>query len=107
MVAPIIAWTHNRCNKHYKPFAIESPAFVYLVLWDLGLAVSFIMTAVIQARYLPRPLGRCENLAQLDPGNGLKMWLDVLVDDKSSKYRDRLGVCIGETKVWRMTIVCG
>lgn len=80
---------------------------MYIGLWDLGLAVSFIMTAVIQARYLPRPLGKCENLAQLgNPSDGGKMWIDVLVSDKSSKYKDRLGVCIAETKVWRMAIVC-
>ena len=81
---------------------------MYFVLWDLGLAVSFIMTAVIQARYLPHPLGRCENLGQLDhPGGGGKIWVDVMVNAKSSNFKDRLGVCISETKVWRLSIACG
>lgn len=108
MFAPFIAWTHTWRKKDFKPFAIQDPTFVYFVLWDLGLAVSFIMAAVIQARYLPHPLGRCENLGQLDhPGDGGKVWLDVMVDAKSSKFKDRLGVCIVETRVWRISIACG
>ena len=66
------------------------------------------MMAVIQARYLPRPLGRCENLEQLDhPGNGGKVWIDVMVDAKSPDFNDRLAVCKSETKIWRMSIACG
>ena len=95
---------------HYKLFAHRSPFLVCTVLWDLGWAVGFIMTAVIQARYLPRPLGSCENLDQLDnPDNGGKNWLDVLVDSDTQlpTFKDGFSVCLGETMAWRMTIAYG
>ena len=89
-------------NKNYKSYTFFACCDVCLVLGDLGLAVCFTVMAIIQARYLPRPLGRCENLAQLD--NGGKNWLDVMVDAKSSAFKDRLGVCNSETFSWRLTI---
>ena len=97
-----------KLKRDFKPFAIQNPTLVYLVLWDLGLSVSFIMIAVIQARYLPHPLGKCENLAQLDhPGNGRKVWIDVMIDAKSPYFNDRLSVCKSETTVWSLSITCG
>lgn len=78
---------------------------MYLVCLDLGLGVSFFITAVVQSRYLPRPLGKCENLDQL--GRGGKNWLDVLVEAQSSNFKDKLDVCINELRVWQMVIACG
>ena len=89
-------------SKKYKDYKFFAFCDVCFVLLDLGFAACFTSMAVIRARYLPRPLGRCENLAQLD--NGGKNWLDVMVDPKSSTFKDRSGVCKSETHSWRLEI---
>lgn len=103
MVSVICAFEKTR----YQFFSLRRPIFVYLVFMDLGLGISFIMMAINQARYLPRPLGKCENLSQLDnPDDGGNNWLDVLIHPEipDKQFKNRLDVCSAETLLWKITI---
>ncbi|KAF8457367.1 hypothetical protein BDZ91DRAFT_767269 [Kalaharituber pfeilii] len=54
----------------------------FLFIWglvDLTLAMGFAVVVVLQAMYLPRPLGQCQSLEQLKPDGGKgKSYLDFL-----------------------------
>ncbi|KAF8451730.1 hypothetical protein BDZ91DRAFT_802560 [Kalaharituber pfeilii] len=84
---------------------------IYLYIWafmDLMLTVGFAMGAVTQAKYLPRPLGKCQVLEQLKPhGQNGNSYLDFLGDRSSydnGKPVSEEDICGALVARWKLEI---
>ena len=75
------------------------------------LCIGLSMAAVIQSRYLPHPLGKCENLEQLDNAEGGENWMDILgaarleIANSLSFTIYRTAICNSEVLIWKFEIV--